>query len=844
MDLPTINSTTSISDNVDLKNYYDDLLFKNNSGKSLSDLPRKLKDNCDNSGNGTVDPLAGLNNLRNSIKSDGNGMENRRTFDGADFMNRFSYLPPLQQQQQQQQQQQPQQQFSHQNGFIQEQPPSTLTSFQMSSSNSEPMSTPPASSNNNHLGPTQMNTYQAQQQLFPQFNGNSFRSKGNELPEHGKDSDYMRLMDKANINFASRSDNNFAPPSHSAGNPSNMNNQHQSPFNWQQSSHPESTIRRSSYISDTLINHQMPAIQHKHAPLQQQQQQQQQPQSYNIFNNRFSYDSFNPPHLTPKGMSDFGSGVPPPYSYDTNVNNGNNNNNNNNGGSNHNFIPAQQYRRNTQPMPNFNQNSSTFQQQSRNSNITNPLNGKCVDDAQLVQLQRSISVPSSTNSQNFQNDNSNEEIVPLDNGLVLIQGKHLSSSKTLHDLYGDCGDGYFANSSVFEFTDNIKRMLKLHDSNESYDGKNMGLIDEEGNTYQSLLNFLDVLRTCNLNYVNDPESNNGVVSNNGNNKNRRKGSFTNDLSSRNTNNSFLPYTPLVLVALKNGKLELLSTPQATNMLMKRGDLVIIDGDRGRDLVLVVEPCVDLNLALFINFLKKKIHFDSLITSESLHYRNDDFIQLLIDSKKGQKKKLNPKLYDVVELTELIIPSKQVLRFATPWEVTTNLHNKFEDELKALHIAQTKLQALNDNLKPQNANDGTSNFSNATNYPKPKLNIKILNAEFQFDRKKLTFYYICEERNDFRDLIKELFKYYKTRIWLCAIPNNLSIDSKYYNNQQKELKLSQGIVKNCNNEELMNVNEFSQNRTNNRINFAPALNEIQLDNFQIAVYKELVRELFH
>lgn len=69
MDLPTVNSTTSISDNVDLKNYYEDLLFKNNSGKSLSDLPRKLNDNSNNSGSDTVDPLAGLNNLRNSIKS-------------------------------------------------------------------------------------------------------------------------------------------------------------------------------------------------------------------------------------------------------------------------------------------------------------------------------------------------------------------------------------------------------------------------------------------------------------------------------------------------------------------------------------------------------------------------------------------------------------------------------------------------------------------------------------------------------------------------------------------------------------------------------------------------------
>lgn len=146
------------------------------------------------------------------------------------------------------------------------------------------------------------------------------------------------------------------------------------------------------------------------------------------------------------------------------------------------------------------------------------------------------------------------------------------------------------------------------------------------------------------------------------------------------------------------------------------------------------------------------------------------------------------------------------------EVTTNLHNKFEDELKALHIAQSKLQALNDNSKSQSTNDSSSNnFTNAATYSKPKLNIKILNAEFQFDRKKLTFYYVCEERNDFRDLIKELFKYYKTRIWLCAIPNNLSIDSKYYDKQQKELKLYQNIVKNYNAEDLMNVNDFSQNR---------------------------------
>lgn len=34
-----------------------------------------------------------------------------------------------------------------------------------------------------------------------------------------------------------------------------------------------------------------------------------------------------------------------------------------------------------------------------------------------------------------------------------------------------------------------------------------------------------------------------------------------------------------------------------------------------------------------------------------------------------------------------------------------------------------------------------------------------------DRRKLTFYFIAERRIDFRELVRELFKIYKTRIWM-------------------------------------------------------------------------------
>ncbi|KAK6887246.1 hypothetical protein K6H09_005479, partial [Candida tropicalis] len=47
-------------------------------------------------------------------------------------------------------------------------------------------------------------------------------------------------------------------------------------------------------------------------------------------------------------------------------------------------------------------------------------------------------------------------------------------------------------------------------------------------------------------------------------------------------------------------------------------------------------------------------------------------------------------------------------------------------------------------------------------------MKLIDAEYQFDRKKLIFYYSTSRRIDFRDLVRELFRIYKTRIWMCAV----------------------------------------------------------------------------
>ncbi|MFQ5863777.1 MAG: stage 0 sporulation family protein [bacterium] len=49
-----------------------------------------------------------------------------------------------------------------------------------------------------------------------------------------------------------------------------------------------------------------------------------------------------------------------------------------------------------------------------------------------------------------------------------------------------------------------------------------------------------------------------------------------------------------------------------------------------------------------------------------------------------------------------------------------------------------------------------------------LNMKLVDCEFQFDGKKITFYFTSEKRVDFRELVKDLANVYKTRIEMRQI----------------------------------------------------------------------------
>jgi len=55
---------------------------------------------------------------------------------------------------------------------------------------------------------------------------------------------------------------------------------------------------------------------------------------------------------------------------------------------------------------------------------------------------------------------------------------------------------------------------------------------------------------------------------------------------------------------------------------------------------------------------------------------------------------------------------------------------------------------------------------------------VLDAEYQFDRHKLTFYFEANNRIDFRDMVTELFAHFKTRIWMQQVDTS-DVDPNEY-----------------------------------------------------------------
>lgn len=97
---------------------------------------------------------------------------------------------------------------------------------------------------------------------------------------------------------------------------------------------------------------------------------------------------------------------------------------------------------------------------------------------------------------------------------------------------------------------------------------------------------------------------------------------------------------------------------------------------------------------------------------------------------------------MVEDEELTNPLKSVLRIATEEDEAIEAENR-EKEAEAMVICQEKIEKHNPEMK-------------------------LISAEYAFDRSKLLFNFTAEGRVDFRDLVKDLASVFKTRIELRQI----------------------------------------------------------------------------
>lgn len=178
---------------------------------------------------------------------------------------------------------------------------------------------------------------------------------------------------------------------------------------------------------------------------------------------------------------------------------------------------------------------------------------------------------------------------------------------------------------------------------------------------------------------------------------------------------------LYIVEFKAGRTDLFYNVELANEI-RVGDLVIVEADRGKDLGKVVNDTITLReVEAFQKAQASKIGGGEESGSPG-------------GGSGGSKKDIHP---------------KKIFGKARNQDIQL-LSAKHADEERALDLCRTKAR-------------------------QKKLPMEVIDAEFQWDRRKLTFYFIADKRIDFRELVRELFRVFKTRIWLSALSSSANYE---------------------------------------------------------------------
>ncbi|KAG7195109.1 uncharacterized protein KQ657_003630 [Scheffersomyces spartinae] len=242
---------------------------------------------------------------------------------------------------------------------------------------------------------------------------------------------------------------------------------------------------------------------------------------------------------------------------------------------------------------------------------------------------------------------------------------------------------------------------------------------------------------------------------------------------------------LALVGFKAGRIDVFALPSELNRTVKVGDLVIVEADRGKDLGKVCKMNISIDearLMKLLQFQEQQLALNEDIPSPNVRH-------LLQGGNNGGSTNDSGSTHALghhAQLPPVLHVPKSIIGLATQNEILQIL-NKKQDEEKACRLCLAKISSTIANANASaslNANglSGTATTHNGSNCKTITLDLmqmKLIDAEYQFDRKKLIFYYLTSKRIDFRDLVRELFRIYKTRIWMCAVQGIPYIPHHHY-----------------------------------------------------------------
>ncbi|KAK5133545.1 hypothetical protein LTR08_007584 [Meristemomyces frigidus] len=227
--------------------------------------------------------------------------------------------------------------------------------------------------------------------------------------------------------------------------------------------------------------------------------------------------------------------------------------------------------------------------------------------------------------------------------------------------------------------------------------------------------------------------------------------FGNPGGGRGGGDAMRPRKLLFVVSFKCSRVEVFFLLDNTGLDIREGDIVIVEADRGQDLGTVQHANVTPDEA---KLYKRK-------------YAEEQYKWLMMFSRNNEPSNVNPnaQLYGESSATGTargnnMLANAPSTMMGLPRENFNNLKPKAIKRLASAH--EIKM------LGEKEGNEAKAKRTCQQKVAHLHLQMEILDAEWQWDFQKLIFYYYADHYINFKDLITELYRIYKTRIWLSAV----------------------------------------------------------------------------